>query len=77
MNYELLSVIAALLAIVYSLFLIKSVLKLPAGNEKMQEIAAAIQEGARAYLGRQYRTIASVAAVVFILYGCFWILKRL
>lgn len=71
MNYELLSVIAALLAIVYSLFLIKSVLKLPAGNEKMQEIAAAIQEGARAYLGRQYRTIASVAAVVFILLWVF------
>jgi K(+)-stimulated pyrophosphate-energized sodium pump len=53
-----------LLAIVYGLFTSRQVLAASAGNEKMQDIAAAIQEGAQAYLGRQYRTIAIVGVIV-------------
>jgi len=53
-----------LLAILYGLFTSRQVLASSAGNEKMQDIAAAIQEGAQAYLGRQYRTIAIVGVIV-------------
>jgi len=53
-----------LLAILYGLFTSRQVLAASAGNEKMQDIAAAIQEGAKAYLGRQYRTIAIVGVIV-------------
>jgi K(+)-stimulated pyrophosphate-energized sodium pump len=60
---------SAVLAIVYGLVLIKMILKLPAGNEKMQAIAKAIEEGAKAYLNRQYKTIAVAAAVLFIIIG--------
>ena len=52
---------AGLVAVGYGLFLAKWILKRPAGDEKMQSIAAAIQEGAKAYLGRQTRTLAYVA----------------
>jgi len=60
---------SALLAIIYGGILIKLVLRLPAGNEKMQFIAKAIQEGAKAYLNRQYKTIAAVAAIIFLIIG--------
>jgi K(+)-stimulated pyrophosphate-energized sodium pump len=60
---------SAILAIFYGVILIKKVLSLPGGNEKMQEIAKAIQEGAKAYLNRQYKTIAIIALVLFIVIG--------
>lgn len=59
----------ALLAILYGGYLIMRVMKLPQGNEKMQSIARAIQEGAKAYLNRQYKTVAMVAAVLFVVIG--------
>jgi K(+)-stimulated pyrophosphate-energized sodium pump len=59
----------AALAILYGLYLTWWLLRLPAGNERMQEIAHAIQEGAGAYLRKQYTTIAAVAVVPFVLIG--------
>ena len=59
----------AALAIVYGIVLIEMVLKLPEGNEKMKDIARAIQEGAKAYLNRQYKTVAMVAVVLFFIIG--------
>jgi K(+)-stimulated pyrophosphate-energized sodium pump len=60
---------SAILAIIYGGILIKLVLRLPTGNKKMQAIAMAIQEGAKAYLNRQYKTVAIVAAVLFLIIG--------
>jgi K(+)-stimulated pyrophosphate-energized sodium pump len=60
-----------LLAVVYGFVTSRQVLSASAGNEKMQEIAAAIQEGAKAYLGRQYRTIAIVGVAVAVLVAVF------
>jgi K(+)-stimulated pyrophosphate-energized sodium pump len=59
------ALVAAVTGIAYGLYLAMWVFKLDAGNPKMQEIAKAIQEGASAYLNRQYRTVGIVAAVLF------------
>jgi K(+)-stimulated pyrophosphate-energized sodium pump len=58
--------LAGVLAILYGLYLISSVLKQPAGNATMQAIAGAIQEGAMAFLRRQYTTVGIVAIILFI-----------
>ena len=60
-------IIAGLLAIFYGYVVGKQILSASPGNSKMQEIAAAIQEGARAYLNRQYKTIAIVGVVILII----------
>jgi K(+)-stimulated pyrophosphate-energized sodium pump len=62
-----LGLIAGLIAILYGVYLATWVLKQPAGNATMQSIAAAIQEGAMAFLRRQYTTVAAVAAILFII----------
>src|SRR5438094_208459 len=59
----------AILAIVYGIWQAARILRLPAGNERMQEIAAAVREGAVAYLKRQYATIAVVGAILFLVIG--------
>lgn len=61
------SVISGVVALVYGVILTRFVLSKPAGDKKMQDIASAIQEGATAYLTRQYKTIAMVAVVLTIL----------
>ena len=60
---------AGLIAIVYGIYLARWILALPAGDGKMKGIALAIQEGANAYMARQYKTVAVIGVVLFILIG--------
>ena len=71
MSLTIIAILCGLLAVVYGIVTSRQVLSASAGNDKMQEIAAAIQEGAKAYLGRQYRTIAIVGVVVAVLVALF------
>jgi K(+)-stimulated pyrophosphate-energized sodium pump len=63
------ALVCAVLAIVYGAWQIGRIVRLPDGNERMREIAAAIREGAVAYLWRQYKTIAIVGLVLFLIIG--------
>src|SRR5256714_161523 len=62
-----LSMICASIGLVFAFILIAMVRRAPAGNERMREISAAVQEGAKAYLNRQVVTISVIAAVIFVL----------
>ncbi len=62
-----LAIACGIVGLIYGLWASRSVLAADAGNERMQEIASAIQEGARAYLNRQYTTIAIVGVIVTII----------
>ncbi len=61
------AILCGLLAVVYGIFTSQQVLRASPGNARMQDIAAAIQEGAKAYLGRQYTTIAIVGVIVAVI----------
>ncbi len=61
--------VCGVIALIYGAWAVRSVLAAPAGTPRMQEIAAAVQEGARAYLNRQYKTIAIVGVIICVILG--------
>lgn len=63
------ALVPAAIAIIYGLFLMRWISQKPAGSDRMQEIAKAIEEGAKAYLARQYKTVSIVAVLVFLVLG--------
>ncbi|NTU77574.1 MAG: sodium-translocating pyrophosphatase, partial [Alphaproteobacteria bacterium] len=72
MSNEFILVFACgLLALLYGLFTARNIIACPAGTARMQEIAAAIQEGAKAYLNRQYMTIAVAGVIICLALGAF------
>ncbi|HLD09922.1 MAG TPA: sodium/proton-translocating pyrophosphatase, partial [Methylophilaceae bacterium] len=71
----MLAIASGILAVLYGAIMTKWILSLPAGNDKMQGIAKAIQEGAAAYLNKQYTTIGMVGAVLFVVIAVFLSVK--
>ena len=77
MSIILLIILAGILSILYGIYASRKVLSSDSGNEKMREIAGAIQEGASAYLNRQYTTISIVGlvicAILFLAFRDVWV----
>jgi K(+)-stimulated pyrophosphate-energized sodium pump len=68
-QFLMFAIVSAVIAIFYGLFLAQSILKKSPGNARMQEIAKAVQEGASAYLNKQYKTIGMIAVILFFIIG--------